>query len=297
MNTITEYIVHLNPNRIVVRGQWLHKSRYYSQAQLMNMDNLSDNQKRSKLSGKSKSKIIAAVSWLSMSSVNKWVFSKQNRKSMSFRLAFLTLTIPECTNKPSIKQTNKQLLIPVLKSLRKYFGMHNYVWKAEMQKNGMPHYHLTTDVFIPWESLRKIWNRLLTKQGYMHEFNLRHPGKIANSVDCKKVARIKNLAAYLAKYFSKDGNEICEDGTRIWGLSTSLSDAIKTKTFILPEEIEDISKLMDRSTNFYCQHSGTEVRYIKSSFWQSRKRTRLHHVLESTCSQLSHTLPLAPAHF
>lgn len=267
MNSVIEYSVGINPNRLVIRPSWLHKSKYRSQSQINNQVNLSHNQNTGKLSNKSKHKLINGIHWMVLSSYTTWILDKSTGKSKPFKIAFFTLTIPFMPNQPSISDTNSKLLIPLLKSLRKYYGLNTYVWKAELQKNKMPHYHITCNVYIPYKSLLKIWNRLLEKAGYLDAFRQREGNKVPNSVDCKSVKHVNNLAAYLAKYLSKDVKDVESSNTRKWGLSSNLSKAINTKGVIMPDRIYEVSKGVNRFTSFYADNKGCEVFYINPNYY------------------------------
>jgi hypothetical protein len=89
-----------------------------------------------------------------------------------FRAAFVTLTLPA----PQV-HTDKELkelaLNQFLTELRTSNGLRNYVWKAEIQTNGNLHFHLLIDQFIDYYDLRKKWNRVIGKLGYVDRYSER----------------------------------------------------------------------------------------------------------------------------
>jgi hypothetical protein len=109
----------------------------------------------------------------------------------------------------------------------------------EFQSNGNVHYHIVTDTYIDYFFALKIWNRILSKLGYVQAFqdkmksmslNQYHDtygtrysrdfstsakmyakGKAENwsnppSVDVKSCTSKKSISFYIAKYFSKDNS-------------------------------------------------------------------------------------------
>lgn len=287
MNYIIEYQAYISPTRIVLRPDWLHKSKIRTILEVENEKNLNMNHTHSRLSRKTKMKVVNAVSWLAKSANSRWIYDETTGKSILHSIGFITLTIPYVDTLPSLKECTSTLLIPFLKSMRKYYGMSNYVWKAEATKKGMIHYHLTTDAYLPWKACRKIWNRLLEKGGFLDEWRKQSGKHMPNSVDCKKVKHVRNLAAYLGKYFSKNITLDEKNTGRIWGLSTSLSRALKTKTFILPEDIEAVVRKIDRYTTSQASYQGTDIHYIKAQYWNADTSSNISKKLSEVCATLN----------
>ena len=123
--------------------------------------------------------------------------------------------------------------------MRAKYQMKNYIWVAELQTNGNIHFHITTDIYVHYMEIRRVWNKSLELLGYVSEYqetrqnmsfldysywriqggssdqtkieksynhgqntNWRDP----NTVDIKSVKNIKSMGAYLAKYISKNTN-------------------------------------------------------------------------------------------
>ena len=123
----------------------------------------------------------------------------------------------------------------MLTEMRRDFGMLHYVWRAEKQINGNIHFHILTNVFIPHSTLRKKWNRIQDKLGYVTAYSKEMQscrsfgdyynkyinqgsytqlmrryllGKATNwhnpnSTDIHSVKKVRNLPAYLSKYLCK----------------------------------------------------------------------------------------------
>ena len=181
------------------------------------------------LSEQIKSKIKKNFTWMLKKSINKFIEVKG--KTFRHKVSFITLTLPS-------KQTHtdneiKKCLNQLFTEFQKIHLLQNYIWKAERQKNGNIHFHILTDSFIPWNVLKKKWNRIIEKLNYITEFskqmqkltykkylekyNYEHTDKRQNyfisesrtgwrnpnSVDVRNVVAKKQAEIYLLKYINK----------------------------------------------------------------------------------------------
>jgi hypothetical protein len=124
------------------------------------------------LSVNAKRSMFKAIDYLIITSDKKKVYSKVQKKYVNFKIVFITLTLPSKQIHSDKEITNKcfnQLLI----ELSKYHNVKKYVWRAEKQDNGDIHYHLLINEFIEWSELRKRWNRICNKLGYVDEYQAR----------------------------------------------------------------------------------------------------------------------------
>lgn len=169
-----------------------------------------------------KKRLTKAVSLLVQSSKSRIIYNPVSRSHHQFKLSFLTLTIPECDIKPDAKFCNKKLLEPMLRVLRRRYGLKSYIWKLELQQNGMVHYHITTNLFINHSDLKNEWNAILNRN-YMLEDYSKRTGKVdPNSTDVKSVKQVKNFEAYLIKYIAKDEQNKDKVNGKIWDCSLNL---------------------------------------------------------------------------
>lgn len=115
------------------------------------------------------------------------------------------------------KTIKRECLNHFLIYLNRHYGVRNYVWKAELQKNGNIHYHIITDKFIPHQELRELWNTAQNRLSYVDMFDHSNP----NSTDIHSLQRVKNVMAYVGKYMSKNITQrpICGHA---WGRSDNL---------------------------------------------------------------------------
>lgn len=172
-----------------------------------------------------KKRLSKAVSLLVQSSKPRIIFNPVSQTYHQFKLSFLTLTIPLNHIRPEAKFCNKFLLEPMIRILRNRYGLKSYIWKLELQQNGMVHYHLTCNMFINHSSLKDEWNNILSRNGLLDEYRERSGNLWPNSTDIKSVKQIRDFEAYLIKYVSKDGQNQEGVKTKIWDCSLNLKSA------------------------------------------------------------------------
>jgi hypothetical protein len=174
------------------------------------------NQTKGHLSDEAKKKIKRSLQWLITSAREKRVYSKKRDTHFKFKISFCTLTLP---TQADYKDTEiKRILNSWIVYAKYKFGLKNYVWKAEAQRNGNIHIHITSDCFMHYEQVKWSWNRLLKKN------NLLNGHENPNSTDIHSVYKIKNLYSYLIKYYCKDEKDKRAIEGRLWGCSHCLSN-------------------------------------------------------------------------
>lgn len=157
------------------------------------------------VSPQAKRKITKAIEYLVTTATDKIGHEKLTGKTVKFKVAFVTLTLPS-KQQHSDKEIISQCLNQFIIEIKKYHGVKNYVWRAEKQKNGNIHFHVLVDAFIPWWLLRNQWNRIINKLGYVDRFQEKHGHKTPNSTDIHSTKKIRNIYSYLTKYLTKDDN-------------------------------------------------------------------------------------------
>lgn len=176
-------------------------------------------------------RIRKAVHCLVQCTENKTVYNTVTKRNQKFHLNFITLTIPDTTTLDA-SCYYKILLKPFLRSMKNVAGLKNYIWKAELQKRGSIHYHLTTDCFIDLSIIRNKWNQLLAVNGLMSAYQQEFGNSNPNSIDVHSVRKIKNFEAYLTKYIAKDNEGEIKLKGKIWGCSESLQNAKYSATWV-----------------------------------------------------------------
>jgi hypothetical protein len=226
-------------------------------------ENLSIKKANWKMSYQSKRKFLDSCNYLNTVSQTRTI-EIGKKLIYNYQSSFITLTLPvaQFTDDLSIKGCLNQFLT----QLRMKFGLKNYVWKAELQKNESIHFHLIIDIPIHHKAIRYYWNQSLEVLGYVSAFQSKfqkmslkeyadHRGiSIQDAVrpfragvttkwrnppteQIKMVRNYKQLAGYLSKYIVKPLKEQEETITqdeidrihsfgRFWGRSHSLSSIV-----------------------------------------------------------------------
>lgn len=219
---ITAYIPYLQfrSNCIV---KYVQPDRTYSSS--IDRYDLSQD-KSEKYTGKvttgARKRIAKAITLLIQSSPERRVLNPVTMKFQKFKLSFITLTISDNKRNLTAKEAYKLLLEPFLRTCRERFGVTAYVWKAELQKRGQIHYHITSNAFIPHSQVRECWNNLQRKHGLLNDFKARYGHENPNSTDIHSVYKIKNLEAYLVKYLCKVEGEKAATVGKVWDCSLNL---------------------------------------------------------------------------
>lgn len=220
------------------------------------------NDTRGVISEKAKGRINAAIEWIVYSAKNKTVIQKGKKSPFRFRVNFITLTLPAMQGRWMELENGrkwvalvsdekiKQALKMFLDNCRIQFGLKNYVWRAEVQKNGNLHFHLLTDAFIHWKDIRKYWNLALNSIGFIDRFARVHGHRNPNSTDVHSVRKVKKLGAYLSKYMAK-GSDVKGRfiNGRLWFLSKSVQGLTGCRISLSAESLdfcEQITRAVDR---------------------------------------------------
>lgn len=190
------------------------------------------------ISHKAARRVGTAVDWLLYLSKDKKYYNTRLKRHYYFRLNFITLTLA-APQRHSDQVIKSQLLHQFLVEIERDYGVKRYVWRAEAQANDNIHFHLITDKYIHYSVLRKMWNRIQNKLGYVDDYRRNqldwHKGGFKprpelykvwplvkqkkayeqglkgnwsspNSVDVHSVRRVRKLSAYLVKYMTKNPN-------------------------------------------------------------------------------------------
>lgn len=187
-----------------------------------------------------------AVGWLVLCAGSKRVRPESRKsKGFTFKINLITLTLPAQQKHADVEFTT--LLAKFLHQLKRANGLRHYIWRAEPQKNGNIHFHITTSCFVLHEDIRNRWNALLNTLydsdglSYIDRFELSHGHRDPNSTDVRAVRQVTNLAGYLAKYLGKQRGKTDKGEVRTlkcsnWAQSQSLSK-LKPMRFEMTEDV------------------------------------------------------------
>lgn len=250
--------LYIRPNYIVSMPEYSFSTSGTSVKFQANQKNLVNNLHNGKLSPKAIKNIKNAINWLLLSADKKRVYHKTTQRTFQFKISFITLTLPDTAESVNGTDFQKKLLNPFLVYLRKYHNLKNYVWKMELQKNGKLHCHLTCDAFLHYGILRTTWNRILSNNGLLEDFKRSFGHSNPNSTDIHSVYKVRNIAAYLAKYMSKQSKDFESYKGRIWGCNYELSRANKTSLHIPAcDTAQEMRQLMSKQIGYSPIMGGT----------------------------------------
>jgi hypothetical protein len=159
-----------------------------------------------------------AVDILLQLSPVKQVFNPILNIKHDFTVGFVTLTIPDSTKISATDGYNK-LLKPFIRVMRTRYKF-DYIWKVELQKRGQLHWHITWNEWVHYLEIRKEWNKILRREGFLNGFGLKYKHYDPNSTDVHAVYKVGNIAAYLSKYLEKENSKAVKG--KIWDCSKRL---------------------------------------------------------------------------
>jgi len=189
------------------------------------------------LSPSAKKNLRNCIGYLILRTQKKHKSLKNPFPNISKKIGFMTLTLPG-KQKHSDQEIKSSCLNQFLIEINTIYKIEEYVWRAEKQKNGNIHFHLLINKFIKHEDIKKRWNRIINKLGYVKEYQDKHKnltfreycqlyptqeknghrivdrvrqyenGKATswsqpNSTDIKNLKHVKNAGRYISKYVSK----------------------------------------------------------------------------------------------
>lgn len=206
---------------IYFEPQYTHSKNHYNNC--LKLQNFKEAETYSgKMTTHTAKRMRKAISLFVQSSQTHQITNTITNRRESFKINFITLTIPSTSNNVSLKEGYKLLMKPFLQWLTKSMKVHTYIWKAELQQRGQLHYHITTNTWLHHQRIRIKWNYLLNKNNLLKEYIKKTGNNNPNSTDVHKVYRIKNFEAYLAKEFSKNIQTDHKQPGKIWDCSTNL---------------------------------------------------------------------------
>lgn len=143
-------------------------------------------------------------------------------KTFKFKLNFLTFTLPAAQEGIEDKKV-KHCLDNWIKRAKRKHNLKSYIWRAERQANGAIHFHMITDTYIHYQSIRDDWNACLRPLGLIDKFREKHGHENPNSTDVHAIWKVRNLTSYFIKYMSKEHKEgEAPIQGKVWDCSTNL---------------------------------------------------------------------------
>ena len=136
------------------------------------------------------------------------------------KLVFLTLTLSAVQIHPD-QEIKSKILKPFMRWLRESEGCTNYIWKAEVQKNGNIHFHIIIDQFVRKEDIRLKWNECQDNLRYHERYQTKFGDTQAPSTQIEIVENQEQIERYIGKYISKSQGCRSIEG-RVWEASKNV---------------------------------------------------------------------------
>lgn len=188
------------------------------------------------LSESAKKRMARAIDILCQCAIKKRIYNNVCKKYVTHRLSFITLTISAKKN-ISLKNGYDLGLKRFLNILRKRNLITNYIWKAEIQRRGQLHYHITTTAFVDYQIIKDVWNNIQKSNGWLEDYYNITGHYNANSTDIHAVKHVNDLSAYLIKEFVKSHQNNFSDNGKKWDCSQNLRGK---KYFTVAETTENL---------------------------------------------------------
>jgi hypothetical protein len=170
-------------------------------------------------------------------------FDYSRNKNITFLLNFITLTLSAKQGIFTDYEIKYKLLNSFLTTLRRKKGLRSYIWRAEPQKNGNIHFHITTNQYFEQQFIRDTWNNCQKQLGFIDLFNEKHHHINPNSTDIHSIIKIDRAGAYIAKYLSKISDDSRKISGKIWDCSQNLKLKDKCQIIIQGNGYAELERL------------------------------------------------------
>lgn len=149
------------------------------------------------------------------------IFNPISESYHDFRINFTTLTVAAKQN-ITAREAYDKLLAEWLRYMRRKCGLRDYLWKAELQERGQIHYHVATNTFIDYRTIKWRWNSLQKRAGLLVGYHNKYGHWNPNGTDIHAVHKVQDIHAYLAKYLAKSSQNTKATVGKVWDASLSL---------------------------------------------------------------------------
>ena len=276
--------VKIEPNGLTITNLTFN-DRNYTGSKYTRVANLSskDLSIYSNFSDQSKSRLRRAFNLLVATSTPQIGYNHKTQRSFTFLLNFITLTLSAKQGTATDYDIKKLLLNDFLTRLRQQKHLDRYIWRAEPQKNGNLHFHITTNQWFEWQYIRDTWNSTQKKLGYIDLFNEKHNHINPNSTDVHSVSNLRHCGKYISKYLSKVANDSRSINGKIWDCSQNLKTKDRCEIICEGKDFDFLCKLelylFDRiySTDFFkfVPMTMEEIREYLPNSWNEKFTTYL----------------------
>jgi hypothetical protein len=159
------------------------------------------------LSQGSRKRLAKAVTIMTQAVEPRWITNPCTGKLQYHRFAFITLTV-SCAENITAREAYDKLFNHFLDwmtrtAAKKTPALKTYIWKAELQKRGQIHYHITTPGFLHWQEIRDKWNSLQRDAGLLEDYAKKNGHYNPNSTDIHDTRKVAAADRYMIKELCK----------------------------------------------------------------------------------------------
>jgi hypothetical protein len=212
------------------------------------------------------SRLRNAIYFLMITSPFHRVYCKKEKRHFTFKLNFITLTLSAEQQHDDYYIKNKMLDVFLKWMKRK--GANNYVWRAETQANGRIHFHITTNCYIHWRSIRDKWNSIQQVHSYLNTYFDTFHSLDPNSTDVKAVKNEGKAIRYIAKYMGK----VAPGRREIQGHSFGYSQPLSNPKFVFTaheDSFRIVGDYIRKMTTATVKHDFIQMYYTHPLYnWQ-----------------------------
>lgn len=169
------------------------------------LKNLEFNDHEGKISSAARKNIQQYINFIDSTSEWKQYYSERDEMFFSFRVNFITLTLPSTQVHPD-QFIKRHCLGQFITEWKKRNPALRYFWRAEKQGNGNIHFHILSNQYYHYKAIREDWNRITNKYGYVDKYSNDYHGITFKSYCSKEMARC-GVDKWTAKSRWKAGNE------------------------------------------------------------------------------------------
>jgi hypothetical protein len=212
-------------------------------------NNISDASLSNLANNKSKGELSQAAKRRALACLKAWCNTVELTRKYDYKLyckrpvywTLLTLTLPS-QQVHTDKRIKRDCLNHLIIKLQRNYKVTNYFWRAESQANGNIHFHVVLDVFIDKTKIRKDWEEIINKLGYVDRANHNSSNYKTMSTWIEKIKNTECMESYLIAYITKQNGKRPVEG-KIWGVSESV-EKMKVKVTLLDSSLSEMCKYL-----------------------------------------------------
>jgi hypothetical protein len=271
--------ISISPRKIVHYTKTLHSVK--KKKRLIPYQSVSQDEKDYRAARLMRARLKDSIYMLCDTARVKRVYDAKRNGHFSFKVAFVTLTLPG-EQLHTDKEIHYNIFRPFIRRLKSILPGLLYVWRAETQANGHLHYHLIVNEFIHHRDLRKWWNYYCIRTGYTRHCD-------ANSTDIHSLKKVKDEAAYIAKYMTKKEGERRKVEMKQWDCSEELKRSKKIVIEMPAQQLYNDCRVIAEKGATVKHYEYCSVQYFRKSMLTAG--TLLHDVYNQLLRQVLDAIP------